>query len=184
MLYYHRVTKMEDLSEWQKVWNGESQKNKEGRLWIFTYLLCVMEGPREKTNKVVDSSMFTQRCMICWAQGQISDQSYHRFHQWPSGWGLQQLYNHLHAVVQTYTILCHLWFHMSWCQMAQGTNSRFCYLFSFPCIADGTHQSIYATHLAYCYFIALVVACQVWEDASSTCHNINVSGYQKLNQAL
>lgn len=60
-------------------------------------------------------------------------------------------------------ILRQLRFIVSWCQVSQSTNCRLCNFFSIASIHNSANKSRNSIKLAHCFFVKLIITCQVWQ---------------------
>lgn len=151
---------------------------------IQSHPVCVLECPHEQADELVDGARLSEGGVVSGTKGQVADQANDSLDQRPPWWWVQQLDDHLQAVVEAHGVLCHLGLNVARGQVAQSANSWLGDLFAIAGVDDGAHERIHATHLAHDNLVALVVARQVGEDAGGARHEVDVGRAEQVHQAL
>ena len=118
--------------------------------------------------------MLSQWCVVGGAESQVTDETDDCLDERPAAWWVEQLDDDWQTVVQADGVLSHLGFRVTTGEMSQSTDGWFCDVLSVSRLHDGSDESLDTIHLAHDHLVALVVACQVTDNASSTGDNVDV----------
>lgn len=103
-------------------------------------------------------------------------------YQRPMGWWVQKFNHNWESIVKTNSILGHLCFLVSAGQMTKSTDGRLSDVLPVTSTKDGTHESLYTTHLAHHHLVLIIIASEIRKNSGCTGDDIYIIWAQQLNK--